>query len=795
MYLYVEAELLEAFQQGLFIAGDKRLQGEELLTALLVKLAGRLVVRGDRVLGLMVAGGDWVLGLMVAGGDWVLGLPLFIATVANTGTEVWSHDGRQQSEEGEKNGSEEEDEEKPGKRVMGPRKKFIWDDKLRVLLCNLVRVKLDCYELEGQSSVSPEDYLKTFMEMEVKPLWPKGWMQARMLFKESLPIHGQLTGSMAKKRMLTAPKAKPKEMGWVQRSTPTASATPAPSPVAPATKRLPQSPSEPICLDSQDEEELAPPCLDSISQALAILSNAAKGLAHGDSPPSPDHAKSPAAAQHASPLLQQQQHKKSVVGVASAPPSSYVSTSFSTPASLSRTPTPSSSSTLSSGRMEGLASLKGLSPAHRHSVLSGAPRPTAGGGSSSPKPRPPPTASPLMAPKGVSTPPSGLLKGSNNLVASPQSRVHTLTSAPSHMTPQTSRQPHPLHNKPSSLTPGLSFSKPILTLNKPSSLTPGLSFSKPTPITSKPTLTTSKPTLTPSKPTLTTSKPTLTPGLSYSKPPSTPGLIHSRPSVNTNLSYSKISLTPSKPTLAPSLSHATPLSSFITPMQATLTKTSHSSTAPIIKLTVPSAHPHPRPQATPPLLRHTYTASKGLAQGFRPPYSGATGGGAKQTGGGYVGPASQKPLAGVNSTTSTTSLTSTSTFSKHSGATPTTATANAAQRQRSLGGTTQGAKPITSISLPAMSSPLPQVSTAGGSSLLGSASSLPLGFGMLGVSLPFQLPLLNLPPLSTTASTAAASAQAANNNASFSALTQKLYSSRSDVNQSQGGDSTKRKNL
>lgn len=38
---------------------------------------------------------------------------------------------RQQSEEGDKNGSEDEDEEKPGKRVMGPRKKFVWDDKLR----------------------------------------------------------------------------------------------------------------------------------------------------------------------------------------------------------------------------------------------------------------------------------------------------------------------------------------------------------------------------------------------------------------------------------------------------------------------------------------------------------------------------------------------------------------------------------------------------------------------------------------------------------------------------------------
>ena len=50
-----------------------------------------------------------------------------------------------------------------------------------MLLCTLVRVKLGCYELEGQSAVSPEDYLKAFMEAEVKPLWPKGWMQARYL--------------------------------------------------------------------------------------------------------------------------------------------------------------------------------------------------------------------------------------------------------------------------------------------------------------------------------------------------------------------------------------------------------------------------------------------------------------------------------------------------------------------------------------------------------------------------------------------------------------------------------------
>lgn len=42
-----------------------------------------------------------------------------------------------------------------------------------------MKIKLGCYELEPNRSQSAEDYLKTFMETEVKPLWPKGWMQAR----------------------------------------------------------------------------------------------------------------------------------------------------------------------------------------------------------------------------------------------------------------------------------------------------------------------------------------------------------------------------------------------------------------------------------------------------------------------------------------------------------------------------------------------------------------------------------------------------------------------------------------
>ncbi|XP_043400474.1 ubinuclein-2 isoform X4 [Chelonia mydas] len=116
----------------------------------------------------------------------------------------------QAEDEREKNGSEEDDDEKPGKRIIGPRKKFHWDDTVRALLCNLVKIKLGCYELEPNRSQSPEDYLKTFMETEVKPLWPKGWMQARMLFKESRSVHNHLTSAPAKKKVILAPKPKVK---------------------------------------------------------------------------------------------------------------------------------------------------------------------------------------------------------------------------------------------------------------------------------------------------------------------------------------------------------------------------------------------------------------------------------------------------------------------------------------------------------------------------------------------------------------------------------------------------------
>lgn len=43
----------------------------------------------------------------------------------------------------------------------------------------MVKIKLDGYELEKNKAQSLEDYVKTFLDAEVKPLWPKGWMQSR----------------------------------------------------------------------------------------------------------------------------------------------------------------------------------------------------------------------------------------------------------------------------------------------------------------------------------------------------------------------------------------------------------------------------------------------------------------------------------------------------------------------------------------------------------------------------------------------------------------------------------------
>ncbi|XP_058930841.1 ubinuclein-2 isoform X5 [Kogia breviceps] len=145
----------------------------------------------------------------------------------------------QTDEEREKNGSEEDDDEKPGKRVIGPRKKFHWDDTIR------------------------------------------------MLFKESRSVHNHLTSAPAKKKVIPAPKPKVKEcspkkdqktpaslvasVGGPSTSSSTSAVASTSSSSTPA--------QETICLDDSLDEELSfhPPALDLVSEALAVINNGNKG--------------------------------------------------------------------------------------------------------------------------------------------------------------------------------------------------------------------------------------------------------------------------------------------------------------------------------------------------------------------------------------------------------------------------------------------------------------------------------------------------------------------------------------
>ncbi|KAJ8007852.1 hypothetical protein DPEC_G00098490 [Dallia pectoralis] len=94
-------------------------------------------------------------------------------------------------EQKEVSGSEEVEDrdERSGKRVLGPRKKFRWTDEIRECLRNAVRVRMDRYEVEKGNMEEAEEFLKTFLDAEVKPLWPKGWMQPWVLLRESRRVH------------------------------------------------------------------------------------------------------------------------------------------------------------------------------------------------------------------------------------------------------------------------------------------------------------------------------------------------------------------------------------------------------------------------------------------------------------------------------------------------------------------------------------------------------------------------------------------------------------------------------
>ncbi|KAM4584778.1 ubinuclein-1-like [Odontesthes bonariensis] len=89
--------------------------------------------------------------------------------------------------------TEEEHVEEKGGRKGGPKKLFKWNQEIRKSLGHVLREKMNKCKNEGKEGPEIEEFLKTLLDNEVKPLWPKGWMQSRALMRESRKWLGLLT--------------------------------------------------------------------------------------------------------------------------------------------------------------------------------------------------------------------------------------------------------------------------------------------------------------------------------------------------------------------------------------------------------------------------------------------------------------------------------------------------------------------------------------------------------------------------------------------------------------------------
>ncbi|CAG5130945.1 unnamed protein product, partial [Candidula unifasciata] len=91
--------------------------------------------------------------------------------------------------------TESEGEEKADtkKKPRGPRRKFFWNSEIRTLLLGIIATKVKHYSTFKSRSQTAEEYLRAYLDSEIKPLWPAGWMQTRTLFKESRKAHEEFT--------------------------------------------------------------------------------------------------------------------------------------------------------------------------------------------------------------------------------------------------------------------------------------------------------------------------------------------------------------------------------------------------------------------------------------------------------------------------------------------------------------------------------------------------------------------------------------------------------------------------
>ncbi|XP_029951109.1 ubinuclein-1-like [Salarias fasciatus] len=94
-------------------------------------------------------------------------------------------------------------EEKGGRRAP-PKKIFKWNEEIRECLNNVLNERINKFK-ERKEGLELEEFLKTLLDNEVKSLWPKGWMQSRVLLSQSRRLLG-LVPPLPVKRVKTEKK-------------------------------------------------------------------------------------------------------------------------------------------------------------------------------------------------------------------------------------------------------------------------------------------------------------------------------------------------------------------------------------------------------------------------------------------------------------------------------------------------------------------------------------------------------------------------------------------------------------
>eukprot|EP00111_Clytia_hemisphaerica_P000279 TCONS_00000713-protein len=87
--------------------------------------------------------------------------------------------------------------EEKAKKSM-PKRKFNWSDELRKLLCEVVHNRVSLFKISKSRYMTGEEYIKDFLENEIRKIWPKGWMTSRILYKESRQGHLEITQNKTK---------------------------------------------------------------------------------------------------------------------------------------------------------------------------------------------------------------------------------------------------------------------------------------------------------------------------------------------------------------------------------------------------------------------------------------------------------------------------------------------------------------------------------------------------------------------------------------------------------------------